>query len=196
MLVEATRLIADPQVRYRGTIGGDICHGDPGNDHPALMLALGASFVLRSQAAERVVGADGFFVGTYATLMQPDEIMTEIRVPVPAPHTGYCYAKLKRKIGDFATAASAVTLNMQGAKVQAVAIALTNVAPTVLRARAAEDSLCGKVLDDAAIAEAARLAMSICDPAPDQRGDAEYKTAMAGEMTRRALRTALTRTRH
>jgi carbon-monoxide dehydrogenase medium subunit len=196
LLVEATRLIADPQVRYRGTIGGDICHGDPGNDHPALMLALGASFVLRSGAAERVVSADGFFVGTYATLVQPDEIMTEIRMPVPAPHTGYCYAKLKRKVGDFATAASAVTLNMQGAKVQAVAIALTNVGPTVLRARAAEDSLCGKVLDDAAIAEAARLAMSICDPAPDQRGDAEYKTAMAGEMTRRALRTALTRTRH
>jgi carbon-monoxide dehydrogenase medium subunit len=196
LLTEATRLIADPQVRYRGTIGGDISHGDPGNDHPALMLVLGASFVLRSSTGERVVSADGFFVGTYATLMQPDEIMTEIRIPVPAPQTGYCYAKLKRKIGDFATAAAAVTLSMQGAKVQGVAIALTNVGPTVLRARSAEDALCGKVLDDAAIAEAAGLAMSICEPVADQRGDAEYKTAMAGEMTRRALRTALTRTRH
>jgi carbon-monoxide dehydrogenase medium subunit len=196
LLTEATRLIADPQVRYRGTIGGDISHGDPGNDHPALMLVLGASFVLRSSTAERVVSADGFFVGTYATLMQADEIMTEIRIPVPAPQMGYCYAKLKRKVGDFATAAAAVTLSMQGAKVQGVAIALTNVGATVLRARAAEDALCGKVLDDAAIAEAARLAMSICEPVADQRGDAEYKTAMAGEMTRRALRTALIRIRH
>jgi carbon-monoxide dehydrogenase medium subunit len=195
LLVEATRLIADPQVRYRGTIGGDISHGDPGNDQPALMLVLGASFVLRASSGERVVPADGFFVGSYATLLKSDEIMTEIRIPVPAPNTGYCYAKLKRKVGDFATAAAAVTLRLQGDKVQEVAIALTNVGATVLRARAAEDSLRGKLLNDAAIAEAARLAMSICDPAPDQRGDAEYKTAMAGEMTQRALRTARLRTR-
>ena len=114
LLVEGARLISDPQVRYKGTIGGDISHGDPGNDHPALMLALGASFVLRSAAGERVVPADGFFVGTYDTLMKPDEIMTEIRIPVPAPGTGYCYAKLKRKVGDFATAAAAVTLRMNG----------------------------------------------------------------------------------
>ena len=88
MLVEGARLISDPQVRYKGTIGGDISHGDPGNDHPALMLALGASFVLRSSAGERTVPADGFFVGTYDTLLKPDEIMTEIRIPVPAPGTG------------------------------------------------------------------------------------------------------------
>jgi len=94
LLVEGARLISDPQVRYKGTIGGDIAHGDPGNDHPAMMLALGASFVLRSPAGERVVSADGFFIGTYDTLMKPDEIMIEIRVPVPAPGTGYCYAKL------------------------------------------------------------------------------------------------------
>ena len=84
LLVEGARLISDPQVRYRGTIGGDICHGDPANDHPALMLALGASFVLRSCTGERVVPADGFFVGPYSTAMQPDEIMTEIRIPTPA----------------------------------------------------------------------------------------------------------------
>ena len=157
------------------------------------MLALGASFVLRSAGGERVVPADGFFVGTYDTLMKPDEILSEIRIPVPAPGTGYCYAKLKRKVGDFATAAAAVTLRMTGATVQDVAIALTNVAPMPLKARAAEDALRGKPLDDAAIAAAADLAMSICDPAPDQRGDAEYKTAMAGEMTQRALRIAQSR---
>jgi aerobic carbon-monoxide dehydrogenase medium subunit len=193
LLIEGARLISDPQVRYKGTIGGDISHGDPGNDHPALMLALGASFVLRSAAGERVVPADGFFVGTYATQMKPDEIMTEIRIPIPAAGTGYCYAKLKRKVGDFATAAAAVTLRMNGENVAQVAIALTNVGPTPLKARAAEDSLRGKALTDASIAAAADLAMSICDPAPDQRGDAEYKKAMAGEMTQRALRTARSR---
>jgi len=193
LLVEGARLISDPQVRYKGTIGGDIAHGDPGNDHPALMLVLGASFVLKAATGERVVPADGFFTGSYATLLKPGEIMTEIRIPVPAPNTGYCYAKLKRKIGDFATAAAAVTLRMKGETVQEVAIALTNVGACVLRARAAEDSLRGKAMNDASIAEAARLAMSICDPAVDQRGDAEYKTAMAGEMTQRALRTARSR---
>jgi carbon-monoxide dehydrogenase medium subunit len=193
LLVEGARLIADPQVRYKGTIGGDIAHGDPGNDHPALMLALGASFVVRSAAGERVVPADGFFVGTFDTLLAPDEILTEIRIPVPAPGTGSCYAKLKRKVGDFATAAAAVTLRMKGETVQDVAIALTNVGPTPLKARAAEDALRGKALTDAALAAAAGLAMGICDPVEDQRGDVEYRTAMAGEMTQRALRTARSR---
>jgi carbon-monoxide dehydrogenase medium subunit len=193
LLVEGARLISDPQVRYKGTIGGDIAHGDPANDQPALMLALGASFVLRSASGERVVAADGFFVGTYDTLMKPDEIMTSIRIPVPPPGTGYCYAKLKRKIGDFATAAAAVTLRLKGDTVQDVAIALTNVGATPLKARAAEDSLRGKAMNDASIAQAAELAMSICDPAADQRGDAEYKRAMAGEMTQRALRAARSR---
>lgn len=196
LLVEGARLISDPQVRYKGTIGGDIAHGDPGNDHPAMMLALGASFVLRSAAGERVVPADGFFVGTYDTLMKSDEIMTEIRIPTPSPGTGYCYAKLKRKVGDFATAAAAVMLRMNGETVREVAIALTNVGPTPLKARAAEDSLRGKALTDASMAAAGELAMSICDPAVDQRGDAEYKTAMAGEMTQRALRMARTRAGH
>jgi len=195
LLVEGARQISDPQVRYKGTIGGDIAHGDPGNDHPALMLALGASFVLRSKSGERTVPADGFFVGTYDTQMKPDEIMTEIRIPVPAAGSGSCYAKLKRKVGDFATAAAAVTLRMKGDAVDAVAIALTNVAPTPLRAKAAEDALRGKALTDAAMAAAAELAMKICDPAADQRGDVEYKRAMAGEMTQRALRTARSRCR-
>ena len=193
LLVEGARQISDPQVRYRGTIGGDISHGDPGNDHPALMIALDASFVLAGEKGERVVPADGFFLGTYMTLLEPGEIMTEIRIPTPAAGTGYCYAKLKRKTGDFATAASAVTLRMTGANVSDVRIVLTNVGPTALRASDAEQALRGKPLDDAAFDEAARLAMSICEPAEDLRGDIEYKTAMAGEMTQRALRSALTR---
>jgi len=195
LLVEGARQISDPQVRYKGTIGGDISHGDPGNDHPALMLALGASFVASDAKGERVVPADGFFLGLYATGLQPGEIMTQIRIPIPAAGTGWCYAKLKRKTGDFAAAAAAVLLRLKGGSVEQASIALTNVGSTPLKARQAEDCLRGKRLDDAAIAQATRLAMAICEPAADQRGDAEYKTAMAGEMTRRALHTALSRAR-
>ena len=194
LLVEGARTISDPQVRYRGTLGGDIAHGDPGNDHPALMLALGASFVATGPEGERVLPADGFFLGTYETQLAAGDILTEIRIPVPAAGSGYCYAKLKRKIGDYATAAAAaVLLQMKGDTVSGVTIALTNVGATALKAGAAESFLKGKRLDDASINEAARLAMSICDPAADQRGDVQYKTAMAGEMTVRALRIAASR---
>jgi len=193
LLVEGARLIADPQVRYKGTIGGDISHGDPGNDHPALMLALGASFVLTGGDGERVVPAGEFFIDTYYTALEPDEVLTEIRVPVLVKGTGWAYAKLKRKTGDYATAAAAVVLNMDGDTVKDVAIALTNVGATALKASEAEESLRGKKLDDAAMAEAASLAMSICEPIADQRGSVEYKTAMAGEMLHQALRKARAR---
>ena len=190
LLVEGAGWIADPQIRYKGTIGGDISHGDPGNDHPALMLALDASFVLAGPQGERVVKADGFFLGLYSTLLEPAEILTQIRVPIPAQGSGGSYQKLKRKTGDFATAAAAVMLQVQGGRIARARIALTNVGPTPLQAHAAEAALVGKTIDDTCLNEAARLAMSICDPAPDQRGDAEYKRAMCGEMTRRALQVA------
>ena len=193
LLVETARLISDPQVRYRGTIGGDISHGDPGNDHPAVMLCLAASFVLQGKQGERVVAADGFFLGTYATAIEPDEILTEIRIPVPAKDSGSCYAKLKRKTGDFATAAAAVLVKLDGENVLDVSIALTNVGATALKATAAEEALRRRPLTDSAIDEAARLAMSICDPVEDLRGSVSYKIAMAGEMTRRALSTAVAR---
>jgi aerobic carbon-monoxide dehydrogenase medium subunit len=190
LLVEGAGWIGDPQVRYKGTIGGDISHGDPGNDHPALMLALDASFVLKGPGGERVVKADGFFLGLYETQLEPGEILTQIRIPIPPAGTGWSYTKLKRKTGDFATAATAVLLQMRGENVFKAAIALTNAGATALKASAAEDYLAGKPLTDANLDEAARLAVDICDPAPDQRGDAAYKLAMCGEMTRRALQTA------
>lgn len=193
LLVEGARWISDPQVRYKGTIGGDISHGDPGNDHPALMLALDASFALKGPNGERVVKADGFFLGLYSTLLEPGEILTRIQVPIPPAGSGWAYQKLKRKIGDFATAASAVMLRMQDGTVASARIALTNVGATPLKASAAAASLVGKPIDEASVAEAARLAMEICDPTPDQRGDADYKRAMAGEMTRRALLSAHSR---
>ena len=190
LLVEGAGWISDPQVRYKGTIGGDISHGDPGNDHPALMLVLDASFVLNGPKGERVVKAEGFFLGLYSTLLEPDEILTTIRVPIPPPGTGWSYEKLKRKTGDFATAAAAVLLRMQGQNVVSASIALTNLGATPLKATAAAAWLIGKPINDASLNEAARLAMGICDPTADQRGDAQYKTAMAGEMTRRALLSA------
>jgi aerobic carbon-monoxide dehydrogenase medium subunit len=198
LLVETARQISDPQVRYRGTLGGDLAHGDPGNDHPAVMLCLGATFVVRGGRGERRVPADGFFTGTYATALEPDEILTQVRIPAAAStrRTGSCYAKLKRRTGDFATAAAAVRIGLDGDTVREVSIALTNVGPTALKATAAEGCLSHRPLTEDAILEAARLAMSICDPVEDLRGSVEYKTAMAGEMTRRALRTAAARARH
>jgi carbon-monoxide dehydrogenase medium subunit len=193
LLVEGAGWIADPQVRYKGTIGGDISHGDPGNDQPALMMALDASFVLKGAKGERVVKADGYFLGLYSTQLEEGEILAQIRVPIPAAGSGWSYQKLKRKTGDFATAATAVLLQMKGGKVAKVNIALTNAGPTALKARAAEDRLVGKTIDDTSLNEAARLAMSICEPTPDQRGDADYKIAMTGEMTRRALQAARAR---
>jgi carbon-monoxide dehydrogenase medium subunit len=190
LLVETARQIADPQVRSKGTIGGDIAHGDPGNDHPAVMLALGAQFALVGPGGGRLVPVREFFLGTYTTAIEPDEVMTQIRITRPVAGSGTCYAKLKRKTGDYATAAAAVVLRMEKGLVAHVSIALTNVAPTAM---VLETGLIGHPLDDAAIAEAGRLAAEVCEPAADLRGDEEYKRAMAGQMVQRALRTALTR---
>ncbi len=193
LLPEAALQIADPQVRNRGTIGGDIAHGDPGNDHPAIAIALDAAFVLEGPNGERQVRADGFFHGTYMTAMAENEILTAIRIPAFAPKTGWAYEKLKRKTGDWATAAAAVVLRIDAGQVSHVRIALTNLAPTALRAGAAEAALLGKAINDATIADAVAKACAICDPAEDLRGDREYKTAMAGQMVKRALLKAAAR---
>jgi len=193
LLPEVARQIADPQVRNRGTIGGDIAHGDPGNDHPAIALALDATLVLTGPQGERELPADGFFLGTYLTRMGEDEILTRIRMPAFAPRTGYAYHKLKRKTGDWATAAAAVVLRLDAGVVSHVRIALTNVAPTALRAHAAEAELLGRRLEPAVIEQAVQQLIAICDPAEDLRGDIEYKTAMAGQMFRRALTQAAAR---
>lgn len=193
LLAEAAKLIADPQVRNRGTIGGDIAHGDPGNDHPALSIAVEAHFVLEGSNGRRTVPADGFFLGTYMTLLEENEVMVEIRVPAFAQGTGWAYEKLKRKTGDWATAGCAVVMRKSGNTVSHIRIALTNVAPTALRAEAAEAALLGKAFTPEAMQAAADAAIAICEPAEDLRGDAEYKTAMAGQMVKRALNAAWAR---
>jgi carbon-monoxide dehydrogenase medium subunit len=193
LLCEAAKLIADPQVRNRGTIGGDIAHGDPANDHPALAIAVDATFVLQGPNGTRRVKAEDFFQGTYMTALAEDELLVGIRVPAFAAGTGWAYEKLKRKTGDWATAGAAVVLRMAGGTVTHARIALTNVGPTALRAADAETALIGKPLDDATVRAAAAAAQAICDPAEDLRGDREYKLAMAGQMVQRALRAAAAR---
>lgn len=193
MLPEAAKMIADPQVRNRGTIGGDISHGDPGNDHPALMLALDATFTLVGPNGARQVAAADFFLGTFFTALEADEIMTEIRIAPQAANTGASYQKLKRKTGDYATAAAAAVISMSGDTCQSASISLTNLGATAMRASAAEAVLTGQVINEDLINQSAAKAMEICDPAEDLRGDAAYKTHMGGEMTRRAIRAAMQR---
>jgi len=193
ILPEVARMIADPQVRNRGTIGGDIAHGDPANDHPAIMMALDATFTLVGPSGSRQVAANDFYLGTFYTALEADEILTEIRFAPQPANTGASYHKLKRKTGDFATAAAAAVIEMSGDTCQSARITLTNLGPTALRASDSEAVLSGQVITDELIEQAAQKAMAICDPAQDQRGDVEYKTHMGGEMTRRAIRTAVAR---
>jgi carbon-monoxide dehydrogenase medium subunit len=193
LLAEVARQIGDPQVRNRGTVGGDLAHGDPANDHPAVAIALDATLVLYGPKGERTVPADKFFLGTFDTDLKPGEILKEIRIKPFAAGTGYAYCKLKRKTGDWATAAAAVVMQVSGGVVSSVRIALTNVAPAALRATAAEAALQGKPATEQNIAAAAQKAMAACSPSEDLRGDREYKIAMTGEMTKRAIRLALSR---
>ena len=195
LLPEAVRQIADPQVRNRGTLGGDLAHGDPGNDHPAVAIAVDATFVLDGPRGQRKVKAEDFYHGLFMTELAADEILVEIQAAAMPKGTGWAYEKLKRKVGDWATAAAAVVLRLDAGKVAGVRIALTNVAATPLRAVEAEQALLGKPLDETTLAEAMAKVEAICDPAEDLRGDAEYKTAMAGQMTRRALLKAAARCR-
>jgi len=191
LLIDAAKLIADPQVRNRGTIGGDVAHGDPGNDHPAIMLALNADLVLHGPDGERTTPANGFFLGTYWTGLEEHELLVKIRIPVRQSGVGYGYAKLKRKTGDYAVAGCPVYVRMSGNTVSEVRIGLTNVAPCAIRAEAAEDMLTGQAVSDDLVAQAAIAVRDACDPAVDLRGDAEYKSNMAAQMFKRAFKDAV-----
>jgi len=188
ILLDTARVIADPQVRNLATVGGNLAHGDPANDHPATMIALGAQVVATGSAGERVIPIEDFFVSLFATALHAEEILTEIRIPVPPARSGGAYFKLERKVSDFATAAVAVqlTLDAQSA-VQKAGIGLTNVGATPIKARKAEDFLQGKELDSANIAQAAQLAAGEAQPSSDLRGPAEYKKGLIQELTKRAL---------
>jgi carbon-monoxide dehydrogenase medium subunit len=195
ILRETAEVIADPQVRYVGTIGGNVANGDPGNDMPALMMALGATHVLRGASGERRVAAREYYLSPYETAAQPGEVLTAIRIPLPPAGHGWAYEKLKRKVGDYATAAAAVILTVAGGRVATCAIGLTNVGGTALFARDAAASVIGTALDKPALARAAAAATAIAEPAADGRGSAEYRAKMAGVMTARALSRAFARAR-
>jgi aerobic carbon-monoxide dehydrogenase medium subunit len=186
ILREASLVIADPQVRYLGTLGGNVANGDPGNDMPAVMQALNATFHLVGKGGERKVEARSFYQSAYVTALQPGEILTAIRIPGLGKH-GYAYDKLKRKIGDYATAAAAVILTLQGGKVASCAIGLTNVADTPLFADEAGKILTGSTLDAATVKKAVAAAEAITSPASDRHGTPKYRTKMAGVMLSRAL---------
>jgi carbon-monoxide dehydrogenase medium subunit len=194
LLHETSRVIADPLVRNLATVGGNLAHADPANDHPATMLALGAEVVATGPRGERRIPIGEFFTGPFATALRPDEILTEVRVPVPAARSGGAYLKLERKVGDFATAAVAVQLALSAAGVcEQVGIGLTNVGLTPIKATQAEAALKGKRPDDAVITEAARLAAAAAQPAEDLRGSVDYKRDLIRVLTGRAIRRALTR---
>ncbi len=194
ILADAVPLIADPLVRNRGTVGGNVANGDPGNDQPAIMLALGATFVARGPKGERSVPAGQFYKGLYSTALAPNEILTEIRIPAPPPKSGGAYAKLKRKTGDFAVAAAAVqvTLGKNGA-IERAGIGLTNAGLTPVEATDAAKYLVGKMPDEKTIAEAAKMAAAKSSPSADRRGSVAYKKEMARVLTTRALRKAVQR---
>ncbi|MDR7554228.1 MAG: FAD binding domain-containing protein [Armatimonadota bacterium] len=194
LLADAARVIADPLVRNMGTVGGALAHADPAGDWGAAMLAARATVVATGPRGERVVAIDEFFLDTFATALEPDDVLTEIRVPQPAPRTGGAYLKLERKVGDFAIAAvgAQVTLDARGV-CTAVGIGLCNAGPRSLRARDAEEALLGRVPDEATIARAAEAAAREADPSSDLRGPAEYKRDVVRVLAARALRRALAR---
>ena len=194
LLHETARVIADPLVRNLATVGGNLAHGDPANDHPATMLALGAEIVATGPRGERRIPIARFFTGPFATALDPGEILVEIRVPGPAARSGGAYVKMERKVGDFATAAVAAQLTLAAdGTCQQVGIGLTNVGLTPIKATRAEAALKGQRPDDAAIAQAAKLAAEASQPAEDLRGSVEYKRDLVRVLTGRALRRALER---
>jgi aerobic carbon-monoxide dehydrogenase medium subunit len=195
ILRETSEQIADPQVRYLGTLGGNVANGDPGNDMPAVMLCLNATYQIAGRAGERRVAAREFYQGAYFTALEAGDVLTAVRIPVPAAGHGYAYEKLKRKIGDYATAAAAVVLTISGGKIGTCSIGLTNVAETPLWAEEAAKILVGSAPDAATVKKAVAAAEAITAPATDARGPAQYRTKMAGVMLTRALARAKTRAR-
>jgi len=194
ILHDTARVIADPLVRNRATVGGNLAHADPANDHPATMLALGAEVVATGPRGERTIPIAEFFTGLFSTALGPDEILTEIRIPIPLPKSGGAYVKLERKVGDFATAAAAAQITLgQGGEVERAGIGLTAAGPMPIKATDAERFLVKQRPDAATIAEAARLAGAAASPTADRRGSVEYKREMARVLTARALTRAIER---
>ena len=193
IIADTASVIGDPLVRNRATVGGNLAHADPANDHPATMLALGIDVVAAGPKGKRTIPISGFFTGLFTTALAADEILTEIRVPIPPARSGGAYFKVERKVGDFAAAAVAAQVTLDGNTCKRVGIALTNVGMTPIRASRAEKALLGKPADEKNILEAARIAAEEAEPTEDLRGSVEYKRSLIRVLTGRALRQAIAR---
>jgi len=193
LLADAAHVIADPLVRNRATVGGNLAHADPANDHPAVMLAYGAEIHAHGPRGARAIPIDDFFTGMFSTALQPDELLTEIRIPRPGPFSGGAYIKVERKVGDYAVSAVAVQLTMNGEVCTAIRIALTNVSPAPMRAEIAEHVLIGQPLSDLNLEAAGQAAAAACDPSADLRGSIDYKRDLTRILVKRAVRKAAER---
>lgn len=193
ILGDAVPLIADPLVRNRGTVGGNLAHADPANDHPAVMLAAGATMVARGARGAREIPADEFFVGLFESALAPGELLVEIRVPTPGKGQGAAYEKIERKVGDYAITGVAVSLTLDGDTCRAARIGLTNVSAVPMRARAAEAALAGRKLTDDVLEAAGQAAAKECDPSADLRGSVEFKRDLTRVVLKRAARRAAAR---
>jgi carbon-monoxide dehydrogenase medium subunit len=189
-LGDAAPMISDPIVRNLGSVGGSLAHADPQGDWGSVMLATRAEITVQSSNGSRTIPIDEFFQGPFTTVLEPTEILTEVRVPDSGTRAGGSYLKLERKVGDFATVGVAVHVAFSNGSVSQAGIALTGVGPMNLRAEAAEQALAGSALDDQAIGEAARLAAEAAQARTDLRGTEEYKRNVVRVFTERGLRKA------
>lgn len=194
ILHDAARVIGDVQVRNMGTIGGSLAHNDPAADYPSTMLALGAEVEVTGSKGKRVIPMTKFLVDTFTTALKINEIVTEIRIPVPPPGSGSAYMKLERKAGDFAIVGVGAVLTLDAKGVcRNVGLGLGAVGATAIKPTTAEKALLGKTLSDEVIKEAAEKAAQESKPAADLRGSVEYKTDMVRVFTRRTLKLAASR---
>jgi carbon-monoxide dehydrogenase medium subunit len=193
LLADTAAVIGDPLVRNMATVGGNLAHADPANDHGATMLALKAEVVATGPNGTRTIAITDFFTGVFTTALNADEILTEIRIPTPPPGSGGAYLKVERKVGDFAAAAVAVQLTLDGAVCRGVGIGLTNVGATPIKATKAEQALEGHAADDETMQKVAALAAEEAEPVDDLRGSADYKRSLIRVLTGRALRKAIAR---
>jgi aerobic carbon-monoxide dehydrogenase medium subunit len=191
IFTDAERVIADPVVRIRGTIGGALCQADPSEDLSAVCAAVGAEMVIRGSGGDRVIGMREFHRGPYQTAVEPAEMLVEIRVPL-RPGSGSAYAKVDRRVGDWAVVAAGASVELAGGTIANAGIALAAAGGDITCA-AAEEALAGQTPSDELFARAAELVAASCRPASDQRGSADYKRHVAGVLTERVLRRATAR---
>ncbi|MEO1366794.1 MAG: xanthine dehydrogenase family protein subunit M [Acidobacteriota bacterium] len=195
LLADTARVIADPLVRNLATVGGNIAHADPANDHPATLLAYDTTVVAQGPSGTRTFGIDDFFVDLFENALAENELLTEIRIPQPKPGDGGAYVKFERKVGDYAIGAVACQLRLDGDRIASIRLGLTNVSPVPMRALNAESELLGQGVSEERLEAAGKAAAAECDPSPDLRGPEDYKRDVIRSLVKRAVRNAAARAR-